>query len=129
MARRRGLRSISVPITMGAIAVPLSAALLVGWTVLFGQKIAEQQEIFVEVWLLVLGAISFTVIIGVLVLLSYFLAREILELHTLGVRSGYTQDDVKEFARALTGWTLPGDGGTTGGPPGGTTFRFVPALH
>ena len=64
MARRRGLRSISVPITMGAIAVPLSAALLVGWTVLFGQKIAQQQEIFVEVWLLVLGAISFTVIIG-----------------------------------------------------------------
>lgn len=53
------------------------------------------------------------------------LAREILELHTLGVRSGYTQEDVKEFARALTGWTLPGDGGTTGG----ATFRFVPALH
>ena len=36
------------------------------------------------------------------------LAREILELHTLGVRSGYTQDDVTEFARALTGWTLAG---------------------
>ena len=53
------------------------------------------------------------------------LAREILELHTLGVRSGYTQEDVKEFARALTGWTLPGDGSTTGG----ATFRFVPALH
>src|SRR6185503_16727780 len=34
------------------------------------------------------------------------LAREILELHTLGVRSGYTQDDVTEFARALTGWTI-----------------------
>ena len=53
------------------------------------------------------------------------LAREILELHTLGVRSGYTQEDVKEFARALTGWTLPGDGGVGGG----TTFRFVQALH
>lgn len=53
------------------------------------------------------------------------LAREILELHTLGVRSGYTQEDVKEFARALTGWTLPGDGTTAGG----TTFRFVQALH
>jgi uncharacterized protein (DUF1800 family) len=51
------------------------------------------------------------------------LAREILELHTLGVRSGYTQDDVTEFARALTGWTLPGDDG------GDATFRFVPALH
>ena len=36
------------------------------------------------------------------------LAREILELHTLGVRSGYSQDDVTEFARALTGWTVAG---------------------
>ena len=53
------------------------------------------------------------------------LAREILELHTLGVRSGYTQEDVTEFARALTGWTLPGDCGGANG----ATFRFVPALH
>jgi uncharacterized protein (DUF1800 family) len=36
------------------------------------------------------------------------LAREILELHTLGVDSGYTQADVTEFARALTGWTVKG---------------------
>jgi len=36
------------------------------------------------------------------------LGREILELHTLGVRSGYTQADVTEFARALTGWTVSG---------------------
>lgn len=34
------------------------------------------------------------------------LAREILELHTLGVRSGYTQQDVTEFAKALTGWSV-----------------------
>ena len=54
------------------------------------------------------------------------LAREILELHTLGVRSGYTQEDVTEFARALTGWTLPAEGVATGAA---TTFRFVPALH
>jgi uncharacterized protein (DUF1800 family) len=53
------------------------------------------------------------------------LAREILELHTLGVRSGYTQEDVTEFARALTGWTLPADDMTEGG----ATFRFAPALH
>lgn len=33
-------------------------------------------------------------------------ARELLELHTLGVDAGYTQDDVREAARALTGWTL-----------------------
>ncbi|MDP5103975.1 MAG: DUF1800 domain-containing protein [Erythrobacter sp.] len=38
------------------------------------------------------------------------LAREILELHTLGVHGGYSQADVTEFARALTGWTVPGIG-------------------
>lgn len=58
------------------------------------------------------------------------LAREILELHTLGVRSGYTQADVTEFARALTGWTLPGPAGA---PPGAATvdgaFAYRPALH
>lgn len=34
------------------------------------------------------------------------LAREILELHTLGVRSGYTQTDVTNFAKVITGWTI-----------------------
>src|SRR5205085_881566 len=38
------------------------------------------------------------------------LAREIMELHTLGVRAGYSQADVTEFARALTGWTVGGLG-------------------
>lgn len=41
------------------------------------------------------------------------LAREILELHTLGARSGYDQNDVTEFARALTGHTV---GGMAKGP-------------
>ncbi|HEY1069270.1 MAG TPA: DUF1800 domain-containing protein [Thermomonas sp.] len=36
------------------------------------------------------------------------LAREILELHTLGVDGGYAQADVGELARALTGWSVPG---------------------
>lgn len=36
------------------------------------------------------------------------LAREIMELHTLGVGSGYTQADIIEFAKALTGWTVGG---------------------
>ena len=40
--------------------------------------------------------------------------REILELHTLGVDGGYSQADVTEFARALTGWTVSG---LTRGPP------------
>ena len=34
------------------------------------------------------------------------LAREILELHTLGVRTVYTQDDVTNFANVITGWTV-----------------------
>lgn len=38
------------------------------------------------------------------------LAREILELHTLGVDGGYSQADVTEFARALTGWSIEGLG-------------------
>jgi uncharacterized protein (DUF1800 family) len=33
-------------------------------------------------------------------------ARELMELHTLGVDGGYTQDDVMELARCLTGWTV-----------------------
>ena len=38
-------------------------------------------------------------------------ARELLELHTLGVDGGYTQQDVQELARMLTGWTIDGVGG------------------
>lgn len=34
------------------------------------------------------------------------LAREILELHTLGVRGGYSQEDVTNFAKILTGWSV-----------------------
>ncbi len=37
-------------------------------------------------------------------------ARELLELHTLGVDGGYTQDDVEQVARVLTGWTVLPDG-------------------
>lgn len=54
------------------------------------------------------------------------LAREALELHTLGVRTGYTQDDVISFSNVLTGWTLvpPGDN-----PEHGGEFTFNPRLH
>jgi uncharacterized protein (DUF1800 family) len=37
-------------------------------------------------------------------------ARELLELHTLGVNGGYTQQDVQQLARILTGWTIDGLG-------------------
>ncbi len=36
------------------------------------------------------------------------LAREILELHSVGLAAGYTQADVSEFARAMTGWSIAG---------------------
>ncbi|WP_235535176.1 DUF1800 domain-containing protein [Sphingomonas sp. Leaf339] len=55
------------------------------------------------------------------------LAREILELHTLGVRTGYGQADVTELARALTGWTVGGLGPLRQAEPG--AFLFAPALH
>ena len=38
-------------------------------------------------------------------------ARELMELHTLGVNGGYTQQDVQELAKILTGWTISGIGG------------------
>jgi uncharacterized protein (DUF1800 family) len=63
------------------------------------------------------------------------LARELMELFTLGVGGGYTEDDVKQAARALTGWRVAADGSVTNDPkrtdPGpetvlGTTARFTP---
>ncbi|MGH8232053.1 MAG: DUF1800 domain-containing protein [Steroidobacteraceae bacterium] len=56
------------------------------------------------------------------------LAREILELHTLGVDAGYTQADVTSFAKVLTGWSLGGgQGAQRAGVPG--EFLFRPNLH
>ncbi|MEP6731815.1 MAG: DUF1800 domain-containing protein, partial [bacterium] len=46
-------------------------------------------------------------------------AREIMELHTLGVSGGYTQTDVAEMSRVLTGWTIAGRG----------DFAFNPDIH
>jgi uncharacterized protein (DUF1800 family) len=50
------------------------------------------------------------------------LAREILELHTLGVDGGYSQKDVVELARILTGWTIDQ-------PRNGGGFVFRPVMH
>jgi uncharacterized protein (DUF1800 family) len=44
-------------------------------------------------------------------------ARELLELHTLGVDGGYTQSDVQELARILTGWTIEGINGPARNQP------------
>jgi uncharacterized protein (DUF1800 family) len=51
-------------------------------------------------------------------------ARELLELHTLGVDNGYTQQDVIEVARCLTGWTFWGTGSAQYGD-----FRFISSYH
>ncbi len=48
-------------------------------------------------------------------------ARELMELHTLGASGGYTQTDVRELARVLTGWTI--------GPQEDSGFRFAARLH
>lgn len=53
-------------------------------------------------------------------------AREILELHTVGVQGGYSQEDVTNFARILTGWnvgTIARDG------PNAGSFVFLPRRH
>jgi len=60
--------------------------------------------------------------------------REVLELHTMGVRSGYTQADVTSLAKIMTGWTVhyggglfdhPGQGGADAAPE----FRFAALAH
>jgi uncharacterized protein (DUF1800 family) len=52
------------------------------------------------------------------------LAREMLELHTVGVDGGYTQTDVTEFAKVLTGWSV----GHENDPDPGA-FRWRPKIH
>ena len=48
-------------------------------------------------------------------------ARELMELHTLGVHGGYTQNDVRELARVLTGWTIA--------PRSSDGFQFAVRQH
>jgi len=56
------------------------------------------------------------------------LAREILELHTLGVDGGYTQQDVTTFAAVISGWSIGGDNARLAqGTPG--VFQFREAMH
>lgn len=57
------------------------------------------------------------------------LAREILELHTLGVHGGYTQSDVIELAKAITGWSHGGVRGRNGPRPVHGRFEFNPSFH
>jgi uncharacterized protein (DUF1800 family) len=54
------------------------------------------------------------------------LAREIMELHALGVGGGYTQEDVTSLARVITGWTFAGRQGQLGAPG---SFAFNANAH
>ena len=59
-------------------------------------------------------------------------ARELLELHTVGVDGGYTQKDVEQLALVFTGWTVAGLGQPMGMGMGGSAqpaFMFRRALH
>jgi uncharacterized protein (DUF1800 family) len=65
-------------------------------------------------------------------------ARELMELHTLGVDGGYTQKDVQEVARCFTGWTIlaPRGGGAAaaallgeGARTNAGSFYFAPRMH
>ncbi len=65
-------------------------------------------------------------------------ARELVELHTMGVDNGYDEDDIEEIARCFTGWTVcqvaPGDvenplASCAPGPGSRWSFHFDPAKH
>lgn len=63
------------------------------------------------------------------------LAREVMELHTLGVDGGYDQQDVTEFAKVLTGWSVAGVrqrrglGGANVSAAEAGAFQFRPSMH
>lgn len=53
-------------------------------------------------------------------------ARELMELHTLGVDGGYTETDVKEVSRCFTGWSIHFPDDPTGDYG---TFNYIDAIH
>lgn len=53
-------------------------------------------------------------------------ARELMELHTLGVNGGYSQQDVEQLALVLTGWTIGGFNNPRRDP---SPFAFEPSIH
>lgn len=72
-------RSISLPIVLASISVVLNIALLVGWTLLLSRYIDLTREFGAGVSYMVLGIISFVVIMTIMVLIVVFLVREILD--------------------------------------------------
>ena len=72
---RRRLRSLSTPIVLASVAIPIALGLLVGWTLL----VVRSEALRGEAWLIALGAVAFAVVVAVLVLFAVFLSREVLE--------------------------------------------------
>jgi len=73
-------RSISLPIVLSAVAVTLSVALIVGWTLLILRNKTLADDIVANTWLLVVGIVALVVITTVLVLFSVFLVGQIREV-------------------------------------------------
>jgi len=80
MSRRSKTRSISLPITLSSVAVALSVALLIGWTLLVVKSPALTHDIVANTVLVSTGVGALIVIMTVLVLFSVFLVREIREV-------------------------------------------------
>lgn len=76
----RDTRSISLPITLSSVAVALSLALLVGWTVVVARNESLAEDIAANTLLLITGVVALVVIMTVLVLFTLFLVREIREV-------------------------------------------------
>lgn len=72
-------RSISLPIVMASVAVALSIALLVGWTLVLSRYIDMTKGRSGGIPIMVLGIISFVIIMTVMVFIAVFLVREILD--------------------------------------------------
>lgn len=73
------LRTITLPIALGATGVALSIAMLVGWILVLVRNVQLTQQLRANTWLMASGSLSFLVIVTVIVVISLFLAREILE--------------------------------------------------
>jgi len=73
-------RSISLPIVLSAVAVTLTVALVIGWTLLVLRNKTLADDIVANTWLLAVGIGALIVIMTVLVLFSVFLVRQIFEV-------------------------------------------------
>jgi len=101
---RRSIGSLSVPIVLASVAVPLSIALLVAWTVVLARGFTADREMgSLDVGLMVAGVISFLVIMGVLVTFAVFLGREILEVRR---QDGFIDSGTHELKSPLASLKL-----------------------